>query len=413
MKINFTLFLILICQLIYAQNKGYYITNNGEKHSCLIKGYFLNDKSETFKYSTPESPENFSSFNINEIKEFGVRNQFKFKRFNVKVEFIDNSISNLDDTLKTNLKNKTLYLRQVVEGEINLFTCTKRTITIVFISKGDNIPVQLYYKAFAVGRKDKTKEYGAIEHFCRYKNQLNYYANNDEFMYNRTKKLNYNPNDIIRLVTKYNKYKNNIKWSEKDLWPRWLYLNIEAGLSKSKLYLKNMNYANSNPYDLSLSFGIECSFKSLKNINLIANFTYRDICFDYHFINKNIRYPLYAVYRGFDLNIGGRYYYKISKMSKIFCEFTIQTMHGATMKTSDNVFNHLQDYVKNNPRNDRYNKDLHGQVILDNAICVGIGYIFNNTYYCKIKYNYFNENLMLEHDRFSMQNIEFSLGVKL
>lgn len=413
MKAIFTTIIIFLSLHLYAQEIGYYITNNGETHSCLIKGYFLNDKSKAFAYSTTESPEKFIKFNIKEIKEFGIKNKFKFKRFNVKVEFVDNNIDNLDDTLKTNFKNKTLYLRQVVEGKINLFTYTQRSITIVFISKGEATPEQLYYKVFAVGRKDKTKEYGAIEHFCRYKNQLNYYANNDEFMYNRTKKLNYNPNDIIRLVTKYNKYKNNIKWSEKDLWPRWLYFNIESGLSKSKLYLKDMNYANSNPYDLSLSFGIECSFKCLKNINLIANFTYRDICFDYHFINKNIRYPLYAVYRGFDLNIGGRYYHKLSKKSKTFVELTFQPMHGATYKTSENVFNHLQDYIRNNPRNDRYNRDLNGHIILDNAIGVGIGYIFNDTYYCKVKYNYFNENLMLEQDRFSMQNIEFSLGIKL
>ncbi|MCT4600783.1 MAG: hypothetical protein N4A32_07820 [Marinifilaceae bacterium] len=413
MKTKLSIIFILLCQIIYAQNNGYYITNDGEKHPCIIKGYFLNDKSEAFKYSTPNNPEEFSIFNISKIKEFGIKNKFKFKRFDVKVEFIDNSISNLENTLKTNLKNKTLYLKQIVEGEINIFSCTKKSRTVLFISKGENTPEQLYYKIFAVGKKDKSKAYGAVEHFCRYKHQLNYYANNDEFMYDRTKRLKYSQNNIVKLVTKYNRYKNQSRWSEKNLWPQWLYFNIETGLSKSKLYLENMNYANTNPYDLSLSLGIECSFKSLKNINLIANLTYRDMCFDYYFINKNIRYPLYVIYRGLDLNIGGRYYHKLSKKSKIFIEFTIQTMHAGTIEKTNNVFDSLQDYIEDSSQNKTYNKNVYGQLLLDNAIGVGIGYIFNNTYYCKIKYNYFNENLMLEQDRFSMQNIEFSLGIRL
>lgn len=376
MKHIITILIILLSNLVYSQNKGYYVTNNGETHSCLIKGYILNGNVKSFKYST-KSTGTYKSFNIKDIKEFGVKNKFKFKRFDVEVEFINNNETSLDFNFSSKLKEKTLFLKQIVDGEINLYSYYINMNPILFVSnKTNKIPVQLYFK------KVKHEE-NKIEYICRYKHQLNFYSNNDKYIVKRTRNLRYDYRAITNLITNYNKLKDNNIWSEKVYWPKWLYIFAETGISYSKLKIPNTNKDINSTNNYSISLGIECQVKNIKNLTVIGQLSIRSLSFKIkdEYYEKIKSYS----YKGYDLSIGTKYYMKLCKKSKIFCELSFQPLHLS----------------------------IKPEIDIDHCISLATGYQYKDRYYCKLKYNYFDKNIIWRGNNEIIHNIEFSLGIKL
>lgn len=414
MKNKLTIILILISQIIYAQNKGYYITNNGEKHSCLIKGYYLNDKVEDFKYLDEKDSNRYIHFNIKDIKEFGVDKLFYFVRYKVKAEFICNDDANLDSVLKTNLENKTLFLKKIVEGKLNLYSYyyninNSNNNTLLFISKDNQTPEQLYFKRIHKYRTD------TIRHYNRYKIQLRYLTNNDKHVCSKLHNLQYKYKPIVKLVTNYNKSVKQLEYSEKQLWPKWIKLNIEGGISYSFFSSNYKTFSNFSSLNHSISGSFEFKFKRLKYINFLVGTTYRNIQQKYIFDFRNNTYNINSEYKGFDLFLGIKRYFKINKNSKTFIEFTYQPTHIATYGnhevdfidlSNEGKYVYLEDFKTTNMK-------IKEQISLDHSIGLGFAYIYRNLLYSKIKFYYYSENFYKFNTNYRALFIEFSLGIKI
>lgn len=414
MKNKLTIILILICQIIYAQNKGYYITNNGEKHSCLIKGYYLSDKVEDFKYLDEKDSNRYINFNIKDIKEFGVDKLFYFVRYKVKAEFICNDDANLDSVLKTNLENKTLFLKKIVEGKLNLYSYyhsvnNNNNNTLLFISKDNQTPEQLYFKRIHKYRTD------TIRHYNRYKVQLRYLTNNDKHVCSKLHNLQYKYKPIVKLVTNYNKSVKQLEYSEKQLWPKWIKLNIEGGISYSFFSSNYKTFSNFSSLNHSISGSFEFKFKRLKYINFLVGTTYRNIQHKYRLSYRNDTYKINSEYKGLDLFLGIKHYLKINQNSKTFIELTYQPAHFIPFEF---IEINLADINKKKKKTylefyKNHNMEIKEQINLDHSIGLGFAYIYKDTYFTKIKYYYYSDNFYKADKSYSSQLVEFSLGIKI
>src|SRR6187431_655326 len=151
---NFLLLLSFILSFqAYSQinfESGYLINNNNTKTNCLIRnvGWLKNPTKVEYRLNE-NSPSLFAT--ITEIKEFNVGDKYKFVRFNTQ---IDRSSSNIDlMTAEKNpvFKDETLFLKVLVEGEINLYEYNDDNLVKYFISPADHKDVtQLIYIEYLI-----------------------------------------------------------------------------------------------------------------------------------------------------------------------------------------------------------------------------------------------------------------------
>jgi hypothetical protein len=123
MKTFFTLIFVLFTLLAFSQNRfenGYIINNNNERTECLIKNEGWNSNPTTFFYKLNEHAEIIKG-DLKQIKEFGIGNIFRFKRFKLSFDRSSNTLQSMSTVKEPiNIEN-TIYLRHLVEGVANLY----------------------------------------------------------------------------------------------------------------------------------------------------------------------------------------------------------------------------------------------------------------------------------------------------
>jgi hypothetical protein len=129
---------------------GYLITNNNTKTSCLIKNLGWQKNPTKVEYKLNEnSPSQFAT--INEIKEFNVGEKYKFVRFNTKIDKSSNNVDLMTAERNPVFNDEILFLKVLVEGEVNLYEYEETNLVKYFISSGDHSNVtQLVYIEYLI-----------------------------------------------------------------------------------------------------------------------------------------------------------------------------------------------------------------------------------------------------------------------
>jgi len=240
MKQKITMLLLFIGVNTIAQikfEKGYFISNNGIKTTCLIKNEGWINTPQVFKYKLSENSE-IETGTIQHITEFGFKQLIKFKRFTTKIDRGSASYSYYDQSRLSNFKSETLFLEVLINGSNQLFQYKNESLTRFFFIKKNESIQPLEYKLYK-------KSNGIVYKNLNYQKQLK-----DQFP-----------------ITNYNY--SNLRYSKKAL-TKYLIKYLNLNQVKFTQFLRGKNYQS--------TFNLKIKVK-----NSLSNLT-----FDHDLINTSM-----------------------------------------------------------------------------------------------------------------------------
>jgi len=172
---------------------GYFINNSGERIDCLIKNEDWIKNPTQFEYKLSENAE-FKIGKLSDVKAFAVGKNFKYEKASVG---IDRNILDEKSNDGFNYQQDTLFLKVLVEGNINLYHLEEEKLNIFFIEKNDSI-VQLKHKSYF--NENFKRRYNNS-----FRSQLYTSFKSKEFDRERLKKVEYEVENLLNIFIEYNK----------------------------------------------------------------------------------------------------------------------------------------------------------------------------------------------------------------
>lgn len=348
--------------------KGYFITNDGEKIDCLIKNIDWKNNPVDFEYQLVQNGTLINE-NIKSVQEFGIYNNSKYIRRTVKIDKSGNNINNFSDDKNPIFIEEQLFLKALIEGKSNLYQYENKNLRRFFYNKDNGIIEQLVFKNFK-NYENKTGE----------NNQFRQQLWNDlkcpSFTLNKMTNLKYQKNSLIAFFTEYNKcnnsefinYENKVK---KDLFN----LSIRPRLNNSSFFVEDL-VSNSPNIDfgnkLGFGLGIEAEFILPFNRNKWAitieptyqNFkSEKEVNGSFFSSGEQI---VTANYNYIEIPISVRHYFFINKDSKVF----INASYIIAISSNSSLEFTSPPYI--------FSKSV--ELITRRNFGLGVGYKFKNKY---------------------------------
>ena len=248
---------------------GYFISNNNVKTDCLIKNWDWRNNPKSFEFILKENdPVNTKT--INEVKEFTILNNSKYVRFEVKIDRSSEQLTELSDQKDPSWNLETVFLKVLVEGEINLYMFQDSAIKRFFVSSGDHKNVeQLIFKEYILINDTK------INKNNQYKQQLYMLMKEADFTNKDFENLKYKEEQLVDLFVKYNKIKNP-DFNRSEVTKNKGSFNLKAILGSNFNSFNAQNSLSNATIDLDqkavFKFGVELEFKLPYNKNKWAFF---------------------------------------------------------------------------------------------------------------------------------------------
>lgn len=320
MKKLIIVFLVFLPILSFSQinfESGYIIRNNNIKTECLIRNVAWKNNPTNIEYKTSEN-EQLSTISITDIKEFGVANAYKFKRFIVNIDRSSDNINELSNSKAPIFKTETLLLKMLIEGSTNLYSYEDSNLIRYFISSGDhNEATQLIYKEYINDKENKVAEN------IQYKQQLMNDLKSENLVRKDFENLNYKENDLVKLFQKFygsdtTSFSNHSEKQNKGS----INLKVIAGASFTSFSLEN-SISKSNNFDFDtkavFTVGLELEYILPFNQNkwsLFLNPNYQK----YENEAKKSVLKTSVDYSFIELPVGIRHSFFLNKDSKIFVD---------------------------------------------------------------------------------------------
>lgn len=300
---------------------GYIIMITGEKVNCFVKNKDWKHTPESIEYKMPESSAVLTAVAKN-TKEVHV-GVYTFKTYTVDIDRSPEKIANLTTNSEPVISRETVFLRVLVEGEIDLLSYTDNEYARYFYlsHNTDSEPQALIYKVY---RGDDNK----ILYNKTYKSTLQKLFKDRISNYDLFKTLEYNDQDLKKLFRMYNRVtdapveETSIETTSK--------IHLKAGTSARYTSLTAGYSATGGPdvaFDKKMlaAFGAEVEWLLPNNRNKWAVFLS-----PYYFSYSNnaektvgsgaseVKHILKAKYTAIDLQLGARYYMYLSDKSRFF-----------------------------------------------------------------------------------------------
>lgn len=317
-------FLILFCLIHFSSNcfsqinfvKGYYYDNDYNRYECLIKNIdWLNNPNE-IEYKISKEGD-IKTKTIKSISEFGVSNSV-YKRFVVKIDRSSKFLDKLDFDRNANFKEEILFLKQMVKGELNLYSYVDGNLTTFFYDGKEKSITQLVYKKYF-------KSESVISESNIYRQEL---LNNLHCKSITTKNINrlrYSKNNLFDFFIKYNTCKGII-YEEKEEGEKMFSVNLKTGINVNSFKIPSRSISNPSPYEfdfgniIGFQVGLESEFVLPFNKNkwavivesLYNNFKSESTSLNYFPETVKLNY------KTIEFPIGLRHYFHISEKSKLF-----------------------------------------------------------------------------------------------
>ena len=250
----------------YAQitfEKGYFISNSGEKIECLIKNIAWKDNPTEFIYKHNASSSEKTN-TIKSVKEFGVYNYSKYIRVNVNIDKSSDITGKLSDNRNPVFIKDILFLKVLIEGDASLFAYEESNLKRFFFKKGTDTIKQLIYKRYLSPNEPHTAT-GKININERYKQQLFNSLKCQVISIKKIESLSYKENSLNNFFIKYNQCKNStVKQFNKTNNINSFQLTAKIGLNNSSLKIHNESFNDSRNTNfggkLGVRFGLEGEF---------------------------------------------------------------------------------------------------------------------------------------------------------
>jgi len=184
-----------------AYEPGYFIDNQGEKTTCLIRdrGWKNNPSSITYRLSG-DAPE--ITLESQDIKEFGIGERLRYSKQRVAIETSSDKIVNLSSSPELNLLDTVVLLKHEVDGQASLFSFSSKYLPNRYFYQidGDSIKPLIYRLHTPDGVK--------IIKNAMYKEQLSqvmHWEGNEKDI----RRLSYNLRVLRNFFIRYNQYQEN------------------------------------------------------------------------------------------------------------------------------------------------------------------------------------------------------------
>src|SRR5690606_7267579 len=364
--------IVIVCFLSiksYAQitfEKGYFISNSDEKTDCFIKNVDWKNNPTEFEYKLTENSESKIA-SIRNIKEFGIDNYSKYKRFEVQIDRSSNELDYLTGDRNPVFNTETLFLKAIIEGKADLYYYEDGNLRRLFYVMNDSDVQSLVYKRYLVDGSTKIGE----NNF--YKQQLLNHLKCSSITSRDIEKINYTIKDLNDIVLKYNDCENTPSTTfTGNTKKNWLNLNIRPGINFSTLSIKN-NASQSRDTDfgnnLGFRLGVEAEvilpFNNIK-FAIIFEPTYQSYNNECETINNS---PVSVDYSSIELPVGVRHYFFLNNTSKLFVNASI-----------------IFDFAFNSKIDFEYSSDL--DISSKHNYGFGIGYNYDSKYSFELRYLY-------------------------
>ncbi|WP_026915171.1 hypothetical protein [Christiangramia portivictoriae] len=346
MKYLLTLSAILVSATLFSQiqfEKGYYLTNTGEKINCFIKNSDWNYTPESFEYRLAQDADSKTA-NLNEVQEFRV-NDFFFIRKPVEIEISSDKTSELSTERKPQFSKNEVFLRLLVDGEVKLYEHNSRTKANYFYSVYEGGVEPLIFKKYQVN--GKIKENG------RFRQQLasDLQCTNRNF---QVSSISYNRRDLISHIQKVNEclgsnseiYLNRDKKSKLVVYPvigvGYANLEVDKGLGAKGTSLSSLEYSAGLELEYIFNFN---KYKWSASIESI----YRKFQAEQSIENAGYQSDLNVDYQSISTFLAVRHYFYLSENSKIFAHtgpvvdipLNSEILYANTGRAIDPVLNDL------------------------------------------------------------------------
>ena len=256
--------------------KGYYLDNENNKIVCLIKNMGWLSNPTKIKYKLSENTE-INTKSIDSISEFGV-SDLLFKRFSVQIDRSGQQIKNLSHNRNPEFKSETLFLKQIVKGDSNLFVYVDGNFTTYFFNSNSYSITQLVHKKYL-------KDQNLIAENNLFRQQLLINLECDNISQEHIKNLIYAENELKKLFIKFNTCKGVVyqEDNEKKKTKGLFNLNIRGGITLNSFKIPSGGVTNPSPYEfdfgtiLGFQIGVEAEYVLPFNMNkwsIIAEPTY-------------------------------------------------------------------------------------------------------------------------------------------
>lgn len=314
MRIFILFTLMALNYLCYAQvnyEPGYFITNSNERINCLIRNNDWINNPEKFQYkileeSTPQTAE------LKDVKEFGVGNSFKYRKFTVKIEYSGDNLEAMTNDPLPDFKTEELFLKVLLEGKASLYSYEGRSIVKYFFSINDQNPEQLIFKKYLYSGNEITENHS-------FRRQLQTNMSCGELPYSTFEKINYNSKDLLKFFNSYNNCEKSESVNYNNKAQRNSFnLTVKPGVNISSLEIHNTMISNASNFKTELSprIGLEVEYilpfnKNAWSIVLEPNYQYYKSA-----ISDSI--PSKANYQTFEISLGLRRSFFLNDKSKIY-----------------------------------------------------------------------------------------------
>ena len=344
---------------------GYIILNNRNKTDCLIKNEDWLGSPKNFEYKFGENGD-VKLGTIEDVKEFGSGQYFKYVRATLNVDQSPYAVGNLTAERNPIMKEETVFLKTLIEGKASLYFMQKESIDRYFYSLNGGPIEQLIFKRYMAKPTQM-----ALNN--RYKQQLATTFTCANVQEKDFENLEYKSKKLINLFQKYNTCENSeyVEFNKKEK-GHWFNLSIRPGVTFSSLAIKyvedeEVDFGNKTGFRVGLEMEFVLPFNNDKWA-LIIEPTYRSYEASKEFkYDEFTTFDLYtnvtATYTSIAFPIGVRHYFFLNNDSKIF-------INGAF------VVDAIMDGKFESSNERSYNLELNSAI----GTAFGLGFKFKNKY---------------------------------
>ncbi|MDT0539360.1 hypothetical protein [Croceitalea sp. P059] len=291
--------------------KAYYFDNDKNRIDGFIKNIDWESNPTEFQFKTDLDAQ-FVTLSIESVSGFEIENQFKYFRSKVLIDRSSNAMSQLGYERNPSLKEETLFLKILIEGEYVLYEYVDQSLRRFFYGKKDMIPELLVYKRY----KQNDNIIGTNQ---LYKQQIKNTISCDIITLKRLNSLNYEKSSLKKFFKEINNCFGNSTVVEYDKEKTKFNFYLKAGISTNSIQTAIDQVYEVNGL-IGYRFGAELEFVFPFNKNkwaavidpnyrLVSNETSTSNGVDVTVEFSSLEFP-----------IGLRHYFFLNDKSKLFLE---------------------------------------------------------------------------------------------
>ncbi|WP_294215542.1 outer membrane beta-barrel protein [uncultured Chryseobacterium sp.] len=369
------LFIVSFCTAQIKFEKGYLITYDNRKRDVLIKNF---DWSYTPKEIIYKNDENSSESHTNSenIKEFGIYDHTIYISYKGPIDLSSDDLATLSARYDPDLNQETVFIRQIVSGDKNLYSYNIGNTVKFFYSDSDSDVRPLIYKRYYIA--DEQNKIGINN---TYINQLKSIFSDDT---QSLSNVSYTASSLTKVFNRHNQKVGSLNTElHSDKMSLKFNLNIRPGINFYSTIKTDIFGIHEFPSKNNFRFGVEAELILPFNKNkwaILFEPTYSihsskkvNITTDDGLYNVNMN-----KYSFITIPIGVRHYMYINSKSKFFIDANINVLainagdnKGIEISYDNNTFDNIE---------------FESSKAFD-SFSFGIGYNYNNRFSIEAKYN--------------------------